>query len=176
MKQSLPNNSEIFIPSSEFQKSVVVLLGFGSNLGDRRSFIECGWDSVCDLLCVEAVCFSSIIETKAVGGGLNQPDFLNAAGLIRTTLSPEILLDRLQEIEINLGRVRTVRWGSRTLDIDILLFDDLVINTLRLTVPHPLMFERNFVLIPATEIAPEMIKSAAKLRGINLDNLSLQNH
>ncbi|MDR1291625.1 MAG: 2-amino-4-hydroxy-6-hydroxymethyldihydropteridine diphosphokinase [Planctomycetaceae bacterium] len=142
---------------------VEVLLGFGSNLGDRRGFIEGGWLSVCGLEGVESVCISGLIETKAVGCGENQPDFLNGAGLIRTTLQPEILLDKLQEIENNFGRVRTTRWGSRTLDIDILLFGNSVINTPRLKVPHPLMFERDFVLIPATEIAPEMIKTFANL-------------
>ncbi|MDR1479119.1 MAG: 2-amino-4-hydroxy-6-hydroxymethyldihydropteridine diphosphokinase [Planctomycetaceae bacterium] len=145
---------------------VDVLLGFGSNLGERREFIERGWLAVCELSGVSAVCISSLIETKAVGGEANQPDFLNGAGLIRTTLQPEILLDKLQEIEINLGRIRTTRWNARTLDIDILLFGNSIINTPRLNIPHPLMFERNFVLIPAIEIASEMIKTFANSHGI----------
>jgi 2-amino-4-hydroxy-6-hydroxymethyldihydropteridine diphosphokinase len=145
-----------------------VLLGFGSNLGDRRGFIEGGWSAVCGLFGVTAVCISSLIETKAISNEPNQPDFLNAAGLIHTTLEPEILLDQLQKIENNFGRVRTVKWGARTLDIDILLFGNCVIDTSRLKIPHPLMFERDFVLIPAIEIAPKMIQTAAKSQGINL--------
>ncbi|MDR2761906.1 MAG: 2-amino-4-hydroxy-6-hydroxymethyldihydropteridine diphosphokinase [Planctomycetaceae bacterium] len=142
--------------------SVDVLLGFGSNLGDRRRFIESGWLSVCGLEGVEPICLSSLIETVAVGCGENQPDFLNAVGLIRTNLYPEILLDKLQAIEYSFGRVRTIRWCARTLDIDILLFGDFVIDSPRLKIPHPLMFERDFVLIPAKEIASEMIKTAEK--------------
>ncbi|MDR2345947.1 MAG: 2-amino-4-hydroxy-6-hydroxymethyldihydropteridine diphosphokinase [Planctomycetaceae bacterium] len=152
-------NFDVIMSDVTKTNNVNVLLGFGSNLGDRRGFIERGWQAVCELDNVEPIRFSSLIETKAVGGGENQPDFLNAAGLIRTTLHPEILLDRLQEIENNCGRVRTIRWGARTLDIDILLFGNLTIDIPRLKVPHPLMFERSFVLIPAKEIAPEMFCS-----------------
>ncbi|MDR2642056.1 MAG: 2-amino-4-hydroxy-6-hydroxymethyldihydropteridine diphosphokinase [Planctomycetaceae bacterium] len=165
IKQTEANNNQ----NSDLIKTEV-LLGFGSNLGDRRGFIEQGWAAVCGLVGVEAVCISSLIETQAVGGELNQPDFLNAAGLIRTTLLPEILLDRLQEIENSFGRIRTVRWGARTLDIDILLYGNSIINTNRLKVPHPLMFQRNFVLIPASEIAPEMILTVANTHGIILEN------
>ncbi|MDR2169369.1 MAG: 2-amino-4-hydroxy-6-hydroxymethyldihydropteridine diphosphokinase [Planctomycetaceae bacterium] len=146
---------------------VDVLLGFGSNLGDRRGFIFRGWLYVCGLFGVGGVCLSGLFESAAVGV-VDQPDFLNAVGLIRTTLLPEKLLDGLQEIERICGRVRTLRWGARTLDIDILLFGNTSINTTRLIVPHPLMFERNFVLTPSMEIAPEMIKNAAKKHGINL--------
>jgi 2-amino-4-hydroxy-6-hydroxymethyldihydropteridine diphosphokinase len=159
--------SEINYQSSELT-GFEVLLGFGSNLGDRRDFIEKGWLAVCGLFGVTAVCISSLIETKAISDEPNQPDFLNATGLIHTTLKPEILLDQLQKIENDFGRVRTVKWGARTLDIDILLFGNCVIDTPRLKIPHPLMFERDFVLIPAIEIAPKMIKTAAKSQGINL--------
>lgn len=132
-----------------------VLLAFGSNLGDRQRTIESAWHDLAAM--VEAVQLSGFYETKPVGGPPGQPDFLNAAGWIRTDLPPLELLKLLQEIEHRYGRVRTERWGARTLDIDLLLYGTAVIETPELTVPHPEMLRRRFVLEPATEIAAEMV-------------------
>jgi 2-amino-4-hydroxy-6-hydroxymethyldihydropteridine diphosphokinase len=100
---------------------------------------------------VQAV--SSYHETVPVGGPSGQGAYLNAAASLKTTLDPFALLHRLQEIELRLGRARTERWGPRTLDLDLLLYNDLVLDTSELTVPHPRMGVRRFVLEPLAEIA-----------------------
>ncbi|MBR3218317.1 MAG: 2-amino-4-hydroxy-6-hydroxymethyldihydropteridine diphosphokinase, partial [Thermoguttaceae bacterium] len=86
-----------------------------------------------------------------------QGDFLNAVGVLQTCLEPLPLLDLLLEIEQRFGRVRLVHWGPRTLDLDLLLYDDKVISAERLTVPHPLMSQRRFVLEPAAEVAADWV-------------------
>ncbi|MCL2304551.1 MAG: 2-amino-4-hydroxy-6-hydroxymethyldihydropteridine diphosphokinase [Planctomycetaceae bacterium] len=134
-----------------------VLLAFGANLGDPRSQISDAWNRVAQIPGVRGERLSSFYVTEPVGGPQGQPDFLNCAGLVHTELSPERFLDEIQSIETAMGRVRTEHWGPRIIDIDILLFGDCVIQTDRLTIPHPRMHERSFVLDPATEIAPEMI-------------------
>jgi len=132
---------------------VAAYLGLGSNLGDRESNLK----SAVEMLRVSggilAVRASSFYETEPVGY-VDQPGFLNAAAEVETTLSPEELLRLCHDIEDRLGRVRTIRWGPRTIDLDILLYGDRVIDTEDLTVPHPLMHEREFVLRPLSEIAP----------------------
>jgi 2-amino-4-hydroxy-6-hydroxymethyldihydropteridine diphosphokinase len=97
---------------------------------------------------------SRFILTRPVGK-TDQPDFLNAAAAVRTDLSAQALLDLLLRIESSLGRVRAERWGPRTLDLDLLLYDDEVIREPGLEVPHPRMHERRFVLEPLAEIAPD---------------------
>lgn len=95
---------------------------------------------------------SSVYRSAAVGPG-EQPDYLNAVVQVATGLSPIELLDVLQQIERDQGRIRDIHWGPRTLDLDLLLFGDLAINTPRLTIPHPRMRERHFVLYPLREIS-----------------------
>jgi len=146
-----------------------LLLAFGANLGDPRSQILDAWSRLGQIPGVHCRCLSSFYVTEPVGGPTNQPDFLNCAGLVDTELSPEQFLDAILEIESAMGRQRTEHWGPRIIDIDILLFGDCVIQTDRLTIPHPRMYERSFVLDPATEITPEMIhpllgKSVAELK------------
>ena len=133
----------------------IVYLGLGSNMGDRRATIDASLDHLKALphTCVLAV--SSIIETDPVGFP-DQPRFLNAVAELKTDLASVDLLNALQEIESRLGRVRTRRWGPRTIDLDILLYDDQVIQTERLTIPHPRMADRRFVLGPLVEIAPDV--------------------
>ena len=99
---------------------------------------------------------SSLYQSIAVGY-LNQPDFINAVVEICTQLSPEILLEKLLNIEHEAGRERHFANAPRVLDCDLLLFDNLIINTKNLTLPHPRMFERGFVLLPLAEIAPDLI-------------------
>lgn len=130
-------------------------IGLGSNLGDRKAILD---GAVAQLrqtpeLIVRSV--STYQETKPVGGPAGQRPFLNAAAVLETTLEPNALLHRLQEIEADAGRVRTVRWGERTLDLDVLLFGDEIIHTPELSVPHPRMGVRRFVLVPLEEIAPD---------------------
>jgi len=95
---------------------------------------------------------SKLIETKPVGGSPGQRDFFNGVLKITTKLSPSLLLKKLKNIEISLGRVRTVRNAPRTIDLDILFFADKIINSKELTIPHPRMFERDFVIEPLLEV------------------------
>lgn len=127
----------------------------GSNLGDRLAILD---EAVQDLATtagsLEAV--SGLYETAAWGLE-DQPAFLNQAVRLRTSLPPEALLDACLQTEQQAGRERKIRWGARTLDVDILLYDDLVLDTPRLTVPHPRLPERRFALVPLAEIAAEVV-------------------
>ncbi len=98
---------------------------------------------------------SSLYETEPVGFQ-HQPFFLNQVVKLKTKLPPEKLLEELKKIEKNLGRVRTIRFGPRTIDLDILLYDDLILNSTTLSIPHPRLHERNFVLVPLAEIASSL--------------------
>jgi 2-amino-4-hydroxy-6-hydroxymethyldihydropteridine diphosphokinase len=133
--------------------SQLAWIGLGSNLGDREEHLALAVATLSEThgLAVRAV--SRSYETAPVGGPPGQGGFLNAAAALETTLDPEALLDVLQDVEARAGRVRTVRWGERTLDLDLLLYADRVVNTPRLRVPHPLMALRRFVLAPLAEIA-----------------------
>lgn len=128
-------------------------LALGSNLGSREAYLSGAVEALknCPLVRVERV--SEFRNTEAYGG-VPQGDFLNGAMEIRTLLGPWELLDLLHRIENDAGRVRTVRWGPRTLDLDILFFDRLCVETEDLVIPHPDMENREFVLEPMKEIAP----------------------
>lgn len=133
------------------------LVGLGSNLGDRRELLDRAIVQLRTTEGVQTVCVSSWHVTKPIGGPETQPEFLNGAALVETSLSPEALWARLQQIEIALGRDRKQRWGPRTIDLDLLLFDDLVRQGSPLELPHPRMAYRRFVLEPAAEIAPSLL-------------------
>ncbi len=137
--------------------SALALLGLGANLGDCQETLRQAWEEIGILHAVKTVQLSPFYETLPQGGPANQPPFWNAAGVIQTTLPPEKLLEHLQEIENRHGRVRTVHWGPRTLDLDILLYGTAIIQTANLTIPHIEMLNRRFVLEPACDIAPDMI-------------------
>ena len=128
-------------------------LGLGANLGDRVKNLRLAIEKIKNIPNVELLRVSSFYETAA-WGVTNQPDFINAAIKIRTTLEPLKLLDALQKIEIELETIRHEHWAPRLIDIDILLIDDLKINSERLTVPHKFLNERDFVKIPLAEISP----------------------
>jgi len=130
-----------------------IYLGLGSNLGDRKSNILQAIDKMKNIG-IEILQCSSIIETDPVGGP-KQEKFLNAVVKAKTELSPQILLGRLKEIEKKLGRIKTELNGPRTIDIDILLYDNLHVSSDELTIPHPRMFERDFVMEPLREIDSE---------------------
>jgi 2-amino-4-hydroxy-6-hydroxymethyldihydropteridine diphosphokinase len=131
-----------------------VYLGLGANLGDREASIR----KALELLAGRGVgvrVVSALIETEAVGGPPNQPMFLNGAALVETDLSPRELLEVCAEVESALGRDRSAgRWAARTIDIDILVYGQRVIDAPDLTVPHPRIAKRGFVLEPLAEIAP----------------------
>jgi len=136
---------------------ISVLLSFGSNLGDRRKTLDGAWYALGQTAQIEAVQLSSFYETESVGGPANQPKYLNAAGIIQTTIPPENLLAILQKIEADFGRIRAERWGARTLDIDIVLYGDRIVESPFLVIPHLEMLHRQFVLDPAKEIAADWI-------------------
>lgn len=124
----------------------------GSNLGDRGAYIQKGIEALkaCEECVVEKE--SELIVTKPYGV-TDQPEFLNGMLQVRTLFTPMELLDKLNEIEAFAKRERNVHWGPRTLDLDIIFYDDLILNTRRLTIPHPDMQNREFVLQPLAELA-----------------------
>ena len=126
-------------------------------MGDRRASIGAAVERLRSSTGVTSVQLSSLHETQAVGGPPGQGLFLNAAARVETTLEPEAFLELLLTIERELGRVRRERWGPRIIDLDLLLFDDRVIDSPGLTVPHPRMHERRFVLEPLAEIGGAVI-------------------
>ena len=133
--------------------TVTALIALGANLGDPLSALEWAVGEMNALGSVLAV--SSFHRTAPVGGPGGQPDYLNAALKLGTELPPETLLDALLALETRYGRVRGERWGARVLDLDLIAYGDLTLNTPRLTLPHPRAWERAFVLLPLAEIAPE---------------------
>lgn len=129
----------------------VAYIGMGSNLGDRRALLRYG---ARQLERVTAV--SPLYESDPVGGPQQGP-YLNLVVAVETSLDPFQLLDRCLAIEAGAGRQRRERWGPRTLDLDVLLFDEVEIRSPQLTVPHPRMWERRFVLQPLADIAPALV-------------------
>ena len=131
-------------------------LGLGSNVGDRESHLRAAIELLGERG-VEVEAVSSAYETEPVGEVLDQDDFLNAAIRIRTDLEPEVLLDVCKEIEVERGRALDApRHSSRPLDVDLLLLGDLELRTERLTLPHPEVTSRRFVLAPLLELNPEL--------------------
>ena len=137
------------------RESRAAYLSLGANLGNREETLQEAVRRIGAAESVELTAVSSVYETEP-WGKLDQPRFLNLAVAVETTLSPEALLALAQKIEKELGRVRHERWGARTIDIDILCFEGVERNTPDLTLPHPYMTERAFVLVPLAEIAPTL--------------------
>lgn len=133
----------------------VAYVGLGANLGEPRRQIEAAIEELKRAPGTNSVLVSSLYRSAPVGY-LQQPDFLNAVAQLDTELAPGELLDRLQEMERRHGRDRPFPGAPRTLDLDLLLYGDRVLAGPRLTVPHPRMHERAFVLEPLTEIAPDI--------------------
>ncbi|WP_336943048.1 2-amino-4-hydroxy-6-hydroxymethyldihydropteridine diphosphokinase [Staphylococcus hominis] len=133
---------------------VQAYLGLGSNIGDRKQQLLKAIDLIGNIKGIKVTKQSSIYETAPIGY-TDQPNFLNLCLEIETELSPQQLLKHCLDIEQQLHRVREIRWGPRTLDIDILLYSDDIIETDNLSVPHPRMQERAFVLIPLNDIASD---------------------
>lgn len=134
-----------------------VWLALGSNLADPLQQVEEALAALDQIPQTQRVATSSFYRTPPYGPP-DQPDYLNAVVALETSLTPENLLDHTQRIELAHGRIRKAeRWGPRTLDLDILLFGDAVINTPRLTIPHYDMHNRAFMLVPLWELAPDLI-------------------
>lgn len=131
-------------------------LGLGSNLGNRLAFLRGGRDALIDHSDIELVRAAGVYETEAIGGPPDNPFFLNTVLQIQTTLAPYPLLEACLSVEDAFGRSRPVRWAPRTLDIDILFYTDQILSEENLTIPHPRLHERAFVLAPLLEIAPDL--------------------
>jgi 2-amino-4-hydroxy-6-hydroxymethyldihydropteridine diphosphokinase len=134
----------------------VVALGLGANLGDRLATLQ----RAVDLLAAEGVrtvASSRVWRTEPIGGPPGQPDYLNAVVRAETALDAGEVLAAANRVEAALGRTREVRWGPRTIDIDVLLFDDEVRDDPELTIPHPRLRERAFVVLPLLDIDPDPI-------------------
>lgn len=142
------------------QAGNLVAIALGSNLGDSRTILMAAIDQLSQDPKIKLQATSHWYQTAAVGPP--QPDYLNGCVSILTTYSPEVLLEKLLAIESQFGRVRRERWGPRTLDLDVLLFGQSVIQTPTLTVPHPYLHERAFVLAPLAEICPGWIHPVLK--------------
>ncbi len=136
----------------------VTYLSLGSNLGDRESNLRNSITLLAPL--VHTRLQSSIYETEPWGYA-DQPSFLNQVIKASTSLEPMRLLDFLKELEVSMGRQETFRFGPRLIDLDILFYDDLILDTPKLTIPHPRITERAFVLIPLAEIEPNLYHPVA---------------
>ncbi len=132
----------------------MVYLALGTNLGDRPGNLR---DAMAALPPVVTVLESSPVYETQPWGVTNQPAFLNMVLSGKTSLAPMALLEQLELLEIQLGRLPSIRYGPRKIDIDILFYADLVLNTPKLTIPHPGLHERAFVLVPLADLAPDLV-------------------
>ncbi|MBI1194426.1 MAG: 2-amino-4-hydroxy-6-hydroxymethyldihydropteridine diphosphokinase [Gammaproteobacteria bacterium] len=135
---------------------VKAYVGLGSNLDDPEAQIRRGYAALARLRECRDPHASGLYLSRPFGG-VEQPDYINAVASIETGLSPEVLLAALQDIERRQHRTREVHWGPRTLDLDILLYGDKIVNRPDLVIPHPGLAQRDFVLYPLCEIAPEIV-------------------
>ncbi|GAA2742999.1 2-amino-4-hydroxy-6-hydroxymethyldihydropteridine diphosphokinase [Kitasatospora cinereorecta] len=133
------------------RRAVVAL---GSNLGNRLETLQGAVDALEDTPGVKVTAVSAVYETDAVGGPADQPSYFNAVAVLRTSLPPVDLLDRANAVEQAFGRVREVHWGPRTLDVDILDYEDVTSDDPHLSLPHPRAHERAFVLAPWLDADP----------------------
>ncbi len=160
-----------YVAVSVERKRHTAYIALGSNLGDRRVYL----DGAVDMLCKDKKCsvraVSEYIDTPPLGDNAKY-NFLNGCLELETLYSPEELLDKLHDIENSFGRTREIHWGPRTLDLDIILYDDIMIHTPRLTIPHPEMNKRRFVLEPLASIAPYAVNPVyGKTVAVLLDEL-----
>jgi 2-amino-4-hydroxy-6-hydroxymethyldihydropteridine diphosphokinase len=149
-----------------------VFIGLGSNMDGPHDQLDRALKSLSTSADIELVAVSDRYQTPPIGP--SQPDYINAVAQLRTSLPPEALLDKLQSIEQQQDRVRTLRWGPRTVDLDILLYDNMLCDTERLTIPHPRMAERAFVLLPLADINRDLSLPSGKTVGQLLANCSVQ--
>ena len=145
-------------PSARYRPLVRAYVGLGANLGDREATIRRAVALLDDLEDLKVVGVSTLRETEP-WGPVEQPAYLNGAVAVETELDPRELLDALLDVERRLGRVRDdeKRWGPRTIDLDLLLYGDLVLDESGLGVPHPRLHERRFALEPLADLAPDAV-------------------
>lgn len=136
--------------------SILTYIALGSNLNDPMHMVSSGLDALNTLAGATLITQSSWYRSKAIGPG-EQADYVNGVAKLTTSLSSQELLSELQTIEKNHGRERHERWAARTLDLDILLYGNSIVGEENLTIPHPRLMERNFVLYPLAEISPELV-------------------
>jgi 2-amino-4-hydroxy-6-hydroxymethyldihydropteridine diphosphokinase len=135
-------------------------IALGSNLGDSKQILNQALERLSQISGIELISHSSWYETVPVGPP--QPNYVNGCAILETELLPEDLLQILLKIEQQFGRIRQERWGPRILDLDILLYGDLILEMPNLTIPHPRMNERAFVLVPLAEIASDWIEPVSR--------------
>lgn len=131
-------------------------VALGSNLGDSRAIVASALERLAATPHIHVQVTSSWYQTVPIGPP--QPDFINGCTLLQVEIPPQSVLETLLQIEAQFGRVRQACWGPRSLDLDLLLYNDLILDTPTLQIPHPRMHERAFVLVPLTEIAPNWIE------------------
>jgi 2-amino-4-hydroxy-6-hydroxymethyldihydropteridine diphosphokinase len=150
--------------------AVLAFLGLGSNLGDRLANLQAAVDAIQAEPGLRVAASSRVWETTPVGGP-PQPDYLNAVIRIETDLSARDLLDVARRVESRLGRIRKERWGARTIDVDVLLYDAERIDEPDLVVPHPRMTQRAFVLLPLLELDPDpVLPDGTRLKDLRVDS------
>jgi 2-amino-4-hydroxy-6-hydroxymethyldihydropteridine diphosphokinase len=147
-----------------------VYIALGSNLNNPQRQLDCALESLAQHSEIELLAVSHRYRTPPIGP--EQPDFINAAAQLRTALAPLALLDALQRIEQQQNRQRDIHWGPRTLDLDILLYDNIVLDSERLTIPHRLMGERAFVLVPLADLNANLMLPSGKTVAQLLANCS----
>jgi len=147
-------------------------LALGSNLGDREAHLRAAVAGIPDVVAV-----SRVYETGAVGGEDGDPPYLNAVVELDTDLTPHELLEVCRRLEADAKRVRTRRWGPRTLDVDVLLVGDQVVDDPPdLLVPHPRMWERSFVLVPLHDLAPDLVRHRPEDPGVRATKVTLTSY
>ncbi|MBX0332613.1 2-amino-4-hydroxy-6-hydroxymethyldihydropteridine diphosphokinase [Pontibacter sp. HSC-14F20] len=134
----------------------------GGNLGDRPLYLSQAREQIAAQ--IGLIVQSSALYETAAWGKTDQPAFLNQVLEVQTTLSPEQVLQGINQIEQELGRIRQEHWGARVIDIDILFYDQLILQTQRLTIPHPQLHLRRFTLLPLNEIAPHLLHPVLNLQ------------
>ncbi|MEL6438195.1 MAG: 2-amino-4-hydroxy-6-hydroxymethyldihydropteridine diphosphokinase [Cyanobacteria bacterium J06621_8] len=143
-------------------------IALGSNQGNSQAILENSLQTLQQIPGITLQKSSSLYQTKPQGTPTPQPDYLNGCALLSVAQSPVELLNILQAVEIQYGRVSKGTLQPRTLDLDLLLYGDLILDTLNLTIPHPRLTERGFVLVPLAEIAPDWIEPVSKSTVVQL--------
>ncbi|WP_144513499.1 2-amino-4-hydroxy-6-hydroxymethyldihydropteridine diphosphokinase [Bacillus sp. FJAT-22090] len=148
----------------------IAYVSLGSNIGNRLHYLQRAVQLLRESSRIEVEKVSSIYETDPVGY-VDQSPFLNMVVELKTSLSPHELLKKCNEIEAELGRTREIHWGPRTVDLDILLYNEEIMKTESLLIPHPRMTERGFVLIPLVEINPVLTEPGSERTFVELANV-----